>query len=380
MLTEETKMETLRLIFGIFALIGMLDKVFGNRFKLGDEFERGILATGALALAMVGMMVIAPTISKILIPVLEPVSKVLHIDPSFIGAFIANDMGGASISQQLSPETVWGGYNGLIVASMLGITICFALPVPLKMIDKKYHKDVLSGILCGIATMPIGCIAGGLIVGCPFLPLLLNTSPVILVSIITCVGLVLNAELCRKIFGIIGNVILILMTIGLGAGVFAYITGIKLIPYMDSIESAFSAVVGIAILLTGVYPMIAVVSKLFKKPLTAFGKIMKINDISVVGLISTLANAIPTVSLVDKMNSKGIVMNMAFIVSTAFVFGDHLAFTMAFDESYLAGMVVGKLVSGICALIVAHFLYNHTDKSNSAENCFCEKNEDNLHV
>ncbi len=359
-------MEILEMIFGVFALVGALDKIVGNRLKLGDEFEKGILATGQLALAMIGLMVIAPTLSKILIPVLTPVSKLLHINPSFIGAFIANDMGGATISEMLSPGTVWGGYNGLIVASMLGVTICFAIPVPLKMIDKKYHKDVLSGILCGVATMPIGCIVGGLLIGCPFLPLLLNTSPVILVAIITCVGLVLNPEMCRKVFSVIGSIILILMTVGLGAGVFAYITGIKLIPYMDPIEVAFETVAGIAIILSGVYSLIAVMSKLFKKPLTALGKVIKINDISIVGLISTLANAIPTISLVDKMNSKGIVMNMAFIVSTAFVFGDHLAFTMAYNDAYLLGMVVGKLASGLCSLVVAHFLYKHTEKTTDA--------------
>ena len=357
-------MGILEMVFGIFAIIGALDKIFGNRLKLGEEFEKGILATGSLALAMVGMMAIAPTISKILMPVFTPVSEFLHINPSFIGAFIANDMGGASIAEQLSSGTVWGGYNGLIVASMLGVTICFTIPVPLKTIDKKYHKDVLSGILCGIATMPIGCIVGGLLVGCPFFPLLLNTLPVILMAVVTCVGLVLNPDLCRKVFGIIGNIILIVMTIGLGAGVFAHITGIKLIPFMDDLAIGFEAVAGIAILLAGVYPLIAVVSKLFKKPLTALGKVMKINDISVVGLISTLANSIPTFALIDKMNSKGIIMNMAFAVSAAFVFGDHLAFTMAFNKDYVFAMIVSKLVAAVCALVAAHFLYKHSCDDN----------------
>ena len=357
-------MNILGIILGVFALLGALDKILGNRLKLGDEFEKGILAAGSLALAMVGIMVIAPTISKMLIPVLQPVSKFLHIDPSFIAAFIANDGGGATIARQLSPGTVWGGYNGLIVASMMGVTLCFTIPVPLKMVDKKYHKDVLNGILCGVATMPIGCIVGGLLVGCPLWALILNTLPVVLVAIITCVGLVLNPEMCRKIFNAIGNFILILMTIGLGAGVFAHMTGIVLIPYMDSIEVAFKTVAGIAIFLAGVYPLIAVMSRLLKAPLAALGKVMKINEISIVGLISTLANAIPTISLIDKMNSKGIIMNMAFMVSAAFVFGDHFAFTMAYDDSYLLGMVVGKLVSGFCSLIAAHFLYKYTEKIN----------------
>lgn len=368
-------MGILEMVFGIFAIIGALDKIFGNRLKLGEEFENGIMATGSLALAMVGMMAIAPTLSKILIPVFGPVSEFLHIDPSFIGAFIANDLGGAAISQELAGGSVWGGYNGLIVASMLGVAICFTIPVPLKIIDKKHHKDILSGIICGIATMPVGCIIGGLLVGCEFVPLLLNTMPVILVAVITCVGLVLNPDLCRKIFGVIGNIILIVMTIGLGAGVFEHITGIKLIPYMDSLSIGFEAVAGIAILLSGVYPLIAVVSKLFRKPLSLLGKVMKINDISILGLISTLANCIPTFALIEKMNSKGIIMNMAFAVSAAFVFGDHLAFTMAFDETYLSGMVVGKIISGLCSLVAAHFLFKFTYKNKADEEIGAENVE-----
>ncbi len=355
-------MDILKIIFGIFALIGALDRIFGNKLKLGEEFEKGILVTGSLALVMVGMMNIVPVLSKILIPIFSPISEFLHIDPSFIGTFIASDMGGAMLSTELSPNSVWGVYNGFVVASMLGITICFSIPVPLRMVEKKYHKDVLNGILCGVATMPIGCIAGGILLGCPFLQLLLNTLPVIIVSIITCLGLVCNADLCRKIFGVIGNILLIVMTIGLGCGVFESLTAIQIIPGALPIEEGFAVVVEIAILLTGIYPFIAVVSKIFRKPLTAMGKFMKIDGFSVLGLISTLANAIPTMGIIDKMNTKGIVMNMAFVVSASFVFGDHLAFTMGLNEAAVVPMIVGKLVSGVCALIVAHFIYKYTYK------------------
>jgi ethanolamine transporter len=59
----------------------------------------------------------------------------------------------------------------------------------------------------------------------------------------------------------------------------------------------------------------------------------------------------------EKMNRKGVVLNAAFSVSASFVFGSHLAFTMAFDSSYLAPMMVGKLLSGVCAVVVAMLLY-----------------------
>ena len=48
---------------------------------------------------------------------------------------------------------------------------------------------------------------------------------------------------------------------------------------------------------------------------------------------------------------------MAFAVSASFMFGSHLAFTMAFDNRYVVPMIVGKIVSGICAVFLALLIY-----------------------
>lgn len=57
-------MGVLEIIFGIFAIVGALDKITGNHLKLGEEFEKGIESTGSLVLAAVGMITLTPTISK----------------------------------------------------------------------------------------------------------------------------------------------------------------------------------------------------------------------------------------------------------------------------------------------------------------------------
>ena len=44
---------------------------------------------------------------------------------------------------------------------------------------------------------------------------------------------------------------------------------------------------------------------------------------------------------------------MAFAVSGAFVFGDHLAFTAGSDPGGILALITGKLCAGICAIIVA---------------------------
>ena len=45
--------EVLIAVMAGFAVLGGLDRIFGSRLGLGQEFENGILAMGSLALAMV---------------------------------------------------------------------------------------------------------------------------------------------------------------------------------------------------------------------------------------------------------------------------------------------------------------------------------------
>ena len=46
-------------------------------------------------------------------------------------------------------------------------------------------------------------------------------------------------------------------------------------------------------------------------------------------------------------------MNSAFAVSVAFVFGDHLGFMAGYAPDMIMPMVIGKLVGGFTALILA---------------------------
>jgi ethanolamine transporter len=68
----------------------------------------------------------------------------------------------------------------------------------------------------------------------------------------------------------------------------------------------------------------------------------------------------------EKMDKKGVALNSALAVSASFVFGSHLAFTMAFDGTYVTPMIVGKLISGICAVVLAFVLYKGADESETA--------------
>ena len=60
--------EILIAVMAVFAVLGALDRIFGNRLGIGKEFEEGILAMGTLAMAMLGIICLAPVLAKLLNP------------------------------------------------------------------------------------------------------------------------------------------------------------------------------------------------------------------------------------------------------------------------------------------------------------------------
>ncbi|MBE6728148.1 MAG: ethanolamine utilization protein EutH [Ruminococcaceae bacterium] len=353
-----------------FAILGALDRIFGCRFKIGKEFERGFYLFGNMALSMIGMLIVSPLIADVMSPVFDWFANVLKLDPSIIPASLfANDMGGASLSKAITLDKNIGMYNALVVSSMMGCTISFTIPYALNVVKPEHHKDVLIGFLCGIVTIPIGCFVGGLFTDVSVLGLLFNLLPLILFAALIAVGLLLKPMLCVKIFSIFGKIINIIIIIGLCMGIIEFlITKKVLIKGLETYENAALVCVNAATVMAGAFPFIYILSKLVNPLLKYFGKKLKINETAALGFVSSLATSVTTFDLMGKMDKKGRVLNSAFTISAAFVFAGHLAFTLAFDTDYILPMIIGKLVAGIASVFVALFMYkrlNKEDKSNS---------------
>ncbi len=355
--------QTLATIMAVFAVIGALDKITGNHLKLGDEFEKGLHTLGPLSLSMLGMMTIAPVLANLMLPLITPVAGLCGFDPSAVaGILIANDMGGAALADSVATDPVLGAFHGLCVASMLGATVSFTIPVALQSAKKENHDDVLLGLLCGISTIPVGCFISGLVMGISPIKVILNLLPAILISLIIVIGLLKFPKATIKVFSVFGKIISILITCGLALGIFQTLTGKVIIENTASLMESAATVFTICITLAGTFPLIAIISKILKKPLSALGKKLELDDTSVIGLIATLANSIATMESADKMNRKGRVLNLAFAVSAAFVFGDHLAFTLSYNGEYIVPVIIGKLVAGATALVVASVLVKKIKK------------------
>ena len=79
-------MNALTVIMAIFSVIGAIDCIAGNRFRIGKEFEKGFMLLGTMSLSMIGMIILSPLISELLKPILDFTANTLKLDPSIIPA------------------------------------------------------------------------------------------------------------------------------------------------------------------------------------------------------------------------------------------------------------------------------------------------------
>lgn len=353
-------------LMAVLAVLGGIDRIFGNYFGLGKEFEQGILAMGSLALAMVGIVSLSPVLAAILRPVIVPIYSFLGADPAmFAGTILACDMGGGQLAVSMASDPRAAGLGGVITGSMLGATIVFTIPVAMGILKESDRPAMAKGILCGIVTIPLGVLAGGLTAGYPAGMVLRNLVPIVIIAALIALGLWRAEEAMVRGFTVFGKGVVAVVTVGLAAAIVEALTGFVLIPGLAPITDGFDTVGTIAIVLAGAFPLVYVVTKLLRRPLIAAGRKLGINDASAAGLIASLANSIATFGMVKDMDDRGKVINIAFAVSAAFVFGDHLGFAAGFAPALLGPMIVGKLVGGITAVAAALWLTRKENRNNS---------------
>lgn len=341
-------------IMAILAGLGALDRIIGNRFGLGEQFEEGIKTIASLSISMVGMLSLAPVIARVLEPVIVPVYELLGADPAmFAGSILANDMGGASLAQAMAQSADAGNFSGLVVGAMMGVTVVFTIPASLGMIDDADREPWATGVLAGFITIPVGALAGGLAAGYSLGMILGNLVPIILFALAIIIGLWKIPGRMIKGFVWFGKFIMAVIYLGLGAGIVEALTRVTIIPGMDPVCEGFRVVADITLVLAGAFPLVYVITIVCRKPLLALGSRMGINEAAVAGLVASFANSIPMFGMMKDMDSRGKVVNMAFAVSATAVFGDHLGFTAGFNPDMIMPVIIGKLTGGITAVCLA---------------------------
>ena len=363
------------LIMMIFMLLGAIHKICGNKLGYGEKFEDGFNAMGGLAMSMAGVVAAAPVLRMLLGPILTPIYGIFGASPAMSATtLLACDMGGYPLAIQLAGDDVAiGNFAGLILGTMMGPTIVFTIPVALGIIKKEDRGYLGAGVLAGMITIPIGCIVGGLMMNTlapeyhlGIVTILQNLIPVIIIAALIVIGLWVAPGPMIKGFNVFGTGVTIVITALTAIAVFQQITGIMLPVFYIMVENPADGSRGldsglltcgqIAIVLIGAFPMVEWITRTFGKALEKIGAALGMNEAGSAGMVANLANNIAMFNIMGEMNPKGKLLNVAFSVSAAFVFGDHLGFTAGNNPDMIFPVIVGKLVAGVTAIIVANLL------------------------
>ncbi len=361
------------LIMMIFMAVGAVDKIRGNKRGYGAAFDEGFHSMGPLAIAMVGVIAAAPVLRLLLQPIITPVYALVGASPAvFATTLLASDMGGYSLAMSLAGnDLAVGNFAGLVVGTTMGCIILFDIPVALSIVPRKDHNILACGILCGLVTVPIGCLAGGLVMNLTpykigFFTVVRNLIPVTLIAAVIAAGLWFKPKAMMSGFQKFGKGVTAVITVCTVLAVFQYQTGIRL-PLLElmvtpdesgltPLTDSLITVGNISLVLIGAFPMVEWVKRTFRGPLTALGRKMGVDETASAGFVANLANNIPVFHMVGEMSPKGKLLNIAFAVCAAFVFGDHLGFTAGVNQAMILPVIVAKLVCGISALLLANAL------------------------
>lgn len=323
-------------VLSLFIIVGMIDKVRGNRQGYGEEFDKGLMDMGPLALSIVGIVSMAPVLFTLFSTIVTPVMGFFGISPAmFPSLFLAMDTGGYALAYQMAQG-----------------------------------DDVLAiGILAGLITLPAGCIVGGLVMNLaglamPVSKLLQNSIPLFLLAAITALGLRFCRDSVLKAFAGFGKGISFLVTVSPAIAISQYLTDIHLPLFSLMVEEnkalggiplevALMLVGQIAIVLAGAFPFMLFVSRKLEKPIRSIGRKMGIDETSTTALLTQLANGLPMFSMIEQMNTTGKAVNVAFAVGGAYVLGDALAFAGGVEPAMVLPVIAAKLTAGCLSVCLA---------------------------
>ncbi|MGL4773071.1 MAG: ethanolamine utilization protein EutH [Clostridium sp.] len=344
-------------IVAIFFLIGASDYLKYNRFKLGEAFEDGIKNMGPLAISMVGILSLTPIIGQCVSEYILPLIQNEYLDPSIISSSIlAIDMGALNLAKDLSISNEMLVFSGVLMSSMVGCTISFTLPLALGIVKDKDKVYLSKGMLCGIATLPIGLFVGGLLLKINIKILLINLIPIIIVAILLSLGLMYKQALLMNIFNALGRGIVYVSIFGLMIQGIQSIMGITIIKNLMPLGEALTIVGKIAIFLGGAYVMLEWIKRTFSSRLDILGKRIGVNSSSIAAFLGSLASAIVIFSTFDKLDDKGKVVCSAFAVGGAYVFGGQMGYVASEIPEYLTIYIFTKLLCGALAMIFAIYI------------------------
>jgi ethanolamine transporter len=385
-----------------FAAIGAIAAIRNDQKGLGKEFIEGIYSIGPIFLPVAGIMASIPYLTWCIDTCLAPLFESVNAHAAMAATtLIAVDMGGYHLAYEVAKDSPENWIMASVVGYMAGATIVFSIPVGLALLPKRNHKYMALGVMSGILSVPVGVlVACGIIAltgveirdtpvtkGDPNYALVLdastifaNLTPLVIFCVTLALGLRFKPDLMIRLFLLFGRVVYAAVTIILAVSIIEHFTKgafgdeelglfstlfshLGLLWWFDPVVAdenetvrALEVAGYIGMMLAGAFPMVYVIKKQLAAPITALGTRIGLEPVGAAGILAAAANILAMFRLIDEMRPKDKVLNIAFAVCAAFMFGDHLAFTGNYQPTLVFPILVGKLAGGITGFLLALWL------------------------
>jgi len=345
--------QALMVVMAAGAVLGGADRIFGNRLGLGAQFEKGFMLLGPMALSMAGMICLAPVLADVLGRVVVPVYQLIGVDPAMFGSLLAIDMGGYQLAKELAVDARTGSYAGLVVSAIFGCTLVFTIPVGMGMVPRADRGFFARGIMLGLAAMPVGLVAGGLLCGLSLPACLHQNLPIFALALLLLLGLWRIPDRMVKGFCLLAEGIKALVTAGLALAAVESLTGWNPVRGMAPIGEAMAVVSSIGVVMLGSLPVAELLRRALERPFARLGTRLGMKPQSLTGMLVSLATPLPTLAMYQDMDSRGKVAAGAFLVSGASLLAAHMGFVVSTEPELLVPLMAAKLSGAFAAAALA---------------------------
>ena len=334
-------------------VLGGVDRILGNRWGYGAQFEEGFKLLGPTAFSMAGILCLSGLLTGELSPAAKNFFTGIGLDPAMFGGLIAIDMGGYHLARALAIDPLMGVYAGIIPAATLGWSLVFTIPVGSTLLPKEDLKYLCLGMAIGMVTLPVSLILGGLLMGLPLLTVLTQNLLLFLFSLLCGLGLWKYPDRMLKVFRGLTYVLKVILTAGLCIGAVKMLTGVNFLPQMMPLSEAMEVVVSVCVFLLGSLPITLLLQRVLKKPLKALGSRIGVDETSMAALLIGFVSAMPVFALMKEMNDRGKLLNVSVLFCSTAVFGAHLGFTSSVQPDLLGALILSKFSGALAACLLA---------------------------
>lgn len=343
-----------------FAFIGLIDKMLGSKAGLSQAFDKGLLTMGTMSVSIIGVSCIGVEFIERNFQSIMPYLTMLPFDPSLIGGMLlASDMGGFSISNQLTSNPRMLIINGVILSSLFGQFVTFQLPVFNAASNKEDMPVILKGFIIGVIVIPAGLIISGFILKMSLLKIITQLTPVFIICISLAIALVKIPDFVLSAFNIFTKIIqffiyaLFLLTV---LGVF-----IPKLAYsdMESIREILIVILKSTMIICGSMVLCELILKFFQSKLQVLAYKLKINEVSVIAMLLNCSTSLAILPLLSKMDNKGKMLNASFSVSGAYFVGGQLGFVSSVTNSSTVTIyIIAKVLCGFLSMLLVYIFYD----------------------